>query len=366
MSRNSAQAIRETSQALLKAPRTPAMANVAVPAARVVHSPSVYTRLPVHSRERHYAAVAYDVNRALDQVYDIALSEGYDPFISELIDFLGLMKDSFKEKTWREAVLPAAREHKVAALVHECPFTRHSYLRPRGYPGDAGLLDFVYRHPVARPLEGAATAGGRSVMAHTVNVTACEAVRQRKEILARTIDEVARLRPGAEVLAVACGHLREAESSLALREGRVSRLVATDQDPVSLETVAAYRDTISPAIEVRNLSVRHFIAAKHGLGSFDLVYAAGLYDYLEERLAARLTRSLFGLLKSGGRLLVPNFRTGVREEAYMEAYMDWYLLYRSRAEIEAFAAEIPASAIARTAYFEDASGLIGYLEIERR
>ncbi|MFE1601987.1 methyltransferase type 12 [Methylobacterium sp. ID0610] len=329
-------------------------------------SPSVYTRLPVRSLERHYAAVAYDVNRALDQVHDIAIEGGYDPFIAELIDFLGLLKDSFKDRTWREAVLPAARGHKVAALVHECPFTRHSFERPRGYPGDAGLLDFVYRHPVARPSEEAATAGGRAVMAHTVNVSACQAVRQRKALLARTIDAVADRHPGAEVLAVACGHLREAEESLALREGRVARLVATDQDPVSLEVVAGYRETISPAIETRPLSVRHFLAGRHGLGSFDLVYAAGLYDYLEERLAARLTHRLFGLLKSGGRLLIPNFRTGVREEAYMEAYMDWYLLYRSRAEIEAFAAEIPPAAIAQTRYVEDESGLIGYLEIEKR
>ncbi len=366
MSRTSSSAWRDTTRTTRKTSRAPAASIAAVAPGRAAPSGSASHRLPVRSRERHDADVARDVRRALDQVHAIALADGYDPFIAELIDFLGVMRDSFRDGTWREAVVPAARGHGVAALVHEDPFTRHSFARPRGYPGDAGLLDFVYRHPAARAAEEAATAGGRAVMAHTVNVTACEAVRQRREILAGRIDEAARRRPGAEVLAIACGHLREAESSLALREGRIGRLVATDQDPVSLGTVAGYRETVSAAIETRPLSVRQVLAARHDLGLFDLVYAAGLYDYLEERLAARLTRALFARLRPGGRLLVPNFRTGVREEAYMEAYMDWHLLYRSRAEIEAFASEIPPEEVAQFRYFEDESGLIGYLEIERR
>jgi extracellular factor (EF) 3-hydroxypalmitic acid methyl ester biosynthesis protein len=289
----------------------------------------------------------------------------YSAMTAELIDLLQMIKASSSERVWQEAVLPAARAHGIMRLVHECPFTRHSFSRPRGYPGDAGLLDFVYRHPDAESATSKATPGGLTVMDFTVNVSACEAVRQRKEILARKIDEVANLRADAEVLAIACGHLREAESSIALKQGKVGRLVATDQDPISLETVRGYQDTISAKIDVRNLSVRHFISGKHGLGKFDFIYAAGLYDYLDARVAARLTSSLFNLLKSGGRLLIPNFRTGVKEEAYMELYMDWYLIYRSRAEIEAFANEISPLDIGRTHYFEDPSATIGYLEIER-
>jgi cyclopropane fatty-acyl-phospholipid synthase-like methyltransferase len=199
----------------------------------------------------------------------------------------------------------------------------------------------------------------------TVNVSACEAVRHRKQVLARKIDEIAEQRPGAHVLAIACGHLREAESSVALKQGKVARLLATDQDQISLNKVSAYRESISANIDVRNLSVRNILADRHGLGEFDLVYAAGLYDYLEARVAARLTASLFKLLNPGGRLLIPNFLMGVHEEAYMEVYMDWYLIYRTRSEIEAFADEIAPESIASRSYFEDASGTIGYLELEK-
>lgn len=305
------------------------------------------------------------VRIALDRLCGKYSNDDYTEFTSEIMEMLHVLKLSTSHMVWQNALLPVARAHEITRRMHQCPFTRHSFSRPRGYPGDAELLDFVYKHPDAQASVDAATPAGRTVLNVTVNVPACEAVRHRKEVLARKIDEIANAHPGAEILAVACGHLREAESSIALKEGRVARLVATDQDQISLSKAAGYRNTIPANIDVRNVSVRSFIAARHGLGKFDLVYAAGLYDYLDARLAARLTSSLFALLKSGGRLLIPNFLKGVDQEAYMEVYMDWYLTYRTRREIEAFSELIPSADICGTDYFADETGTIGYLEIQR-
>jgi extracellular factor (EF) 3-hydroxypalmitic acid methyl ester biosynthesis protein len=305
------------------------------------------------------------VRLGLDRLCSKHSGDDYTDLTSELMDMLQVLKQATSAQVWENHILPAARAHDISRRMHECPFTRHSYSKPRGYPGDAGLIDFVYKHPDARGSVEAATAAGRTVLNVTVNVPACQAVRRRKEVLARKIDEVANERSHAEVLAVACGHLREAESSIALKQGGIARLVATDQDQISLGKADRYRSTLRSNIDVQNLTVRNFITAKHDLGTFDLVYAAGLYDYLDARLAARLTTTLFNLLKTGGRLLIPNFLTGLNQEAYMEVCMDWYLLYRTRAEIEAFANGIPRAEISRTDYFEDETGTIGYLEIQR-
>ncbi|GJD95867.1 class I SAM-dependent methyltransferase [Methylobacterium iners] len=315
--------------------------------------------------EALHPVVADDVGRAFDAILELGTAQDYTKVTDAVIDLLGLLKDTFSDKTWREAVLPAARGHAVAGLVHECPFTRHSFTKPRGYPGDAGLLDFVYRHPAATAAREAATDAGRTVMTLTVDVTACEAVRARRSILAAKIDEAADRREAPSILAVASGHLREAELSMALRKGRVGRLLAIDQDPLSLATVDKYSTSISAAVETKQVNVRSILAGKTDLGRFDLVYAAGLYDYLEEKVAARLTRVLFDHLNEGGRLLIPNFLWGVREEAYMEVFMDWYLLYRTRQEVEDFARELVPAEVRKIAYTEDASGVIGYLEVER-
>lgn len=301
----------------------------------------------------------------LDQAASLAETYSQSGFLLGLNEILQSLKGDLSEGDWQDVVLPTARLHRLADHVTECPLTRHSLTRPRGYPGDAGLLDLIYRHADAQPVVEASSVAGRDVYGFTNNVSVCEAVRQRKRILAERIDQIAAARPGAEILAVACGHLREAEISAALRGGQISRFVATDQDVESLSVVEGYRKHISPAIEAKKLSVRDFISEKHGLESFDFVYAAGLYDYLDDRIAIRLTRKLFSLLKPGGKLLVANFLTGCMEVPYMEVFMDWHLLYRSEAEIKAFAGEISDLDLGDITYYQDAHDCIGYMELQR-
>jgi SAM-dependent methyltransferase len=327
------------------------------------HGPRNTPEIAVPSAEHLH--LQSQVHQVLNQSAELIQAKGHSEFFRNLGDTLSTLKSGVDQETWNTVVVPATREHPLAALMQECPLTKHSFTRPRGYPGDAGLLDLIYRHDSAQAQVEGSTEAGRTVFGFTAEVSACEAVRQRRKCLAQKIDQVARERPGAEMLAVACGHLREAELSRELKLGHVGRFVATDQDPASLDVVETYAGSVSSAIETRKLSVRDFITAKHGLSGFDLVYAAGLYDYLDDRLAARLTRKLFSLLKPGGRLLVANFLNGIWELPYMEAYMDWHLLYRSEAQIRAFAGEISEVDIASTSYFEDDAACVGYLELVR-
>ncbi len=60
----------------------------------------------------------------------------------------------------------------------------------------------------------------------------------------------------------------------------------------------------------------------------DLVYAAGLYDYLPDSIAQALTARMFAMLKPGGRCYLVNFAPETYDIAYMDSYMDWQLIYR--------------------------------------
>ena len=75
------------------------------------------------------------------------------------------------------------------------------------------------------------------------------------------------------------------------------------------------------------------LANRYGLGSFDLIYAAGLYDYLSHRIAVSLTRKCVQMLKPGGTFLFANYHNETPDEGYMEAFMDWSLILRTEAEI---------------------------------
>ena len=53
----------------------------------------------------------------------------------------------------------------------------------------------------------------------------------------------------------------------------------------------------------------------------DLIYAAGLYDYLGDAIAIQLTSRLLQMLApgGGGRLLIANFNPDLRDIGYLEA-----------------------------------------------
>src|SRR5207245_447931 len=142
------------------------------------------------------------------------------------------------------------------------------------------------------------------------------------------------------------------------------RLVAFDQDPENLHIVK--RECMPYGVETVVGSVRQLSHGALDLGRFHHIYTPGLYDYLDQSKAQQLTASLFGMLQSGGRLLVANFIPHGPTVGYMEAFMDWHLIYRALPTLEAVAAGIPAAAIADQRTFLDERGIIAYLELHKR
>ena len=309
--------------------------------------------------------VVSSVTARLDAIMgDMTLANAQNTAKS-LVEFLADLRDEVGPNRFTVEAVPAVRRHPIAAAIHQDPFTLHSFSQPRGYPGDADLLDLIYRHDAASPTMAAASALGIEISKYCLDVPACKAVRERRELLATRIDEVAYSRPNAEIFSLACGHLREAELSLAVRNKQIARFVAGDQDDRSLEVVVSGLGKDHPFIKAECIRVRDVLTEKSHMGQFDFVYAAGLYDYLDQNVSAVLTEKLFRLLKPKGRLLIGNYLTGIFETGYMEAFMAWSLIFRTAEQITAFASKIDQTQIVDLTYFNDQSGCVGYLEIEK-
>lgn len=231
-----------------------------------------------------------------------------------------------------QSLVPIAQSHPVSDFLLQDPFTRWSFEKPRGYSGDAHLLDFIYGHPdVAREIEDSSPLG-RAIFAHTRNASSSVAVRERRDLLTKQVDEVATKRgQEAEILTIAAGHLREADRSVALQEGRIKRWVALDQDPLSVGAIT--RDFSGTRVEAIDGSVRGLLSNAYRLGQFDFIYAAGLYDYLSHKVARALTKACLGMLKPNGRFLFANFAQNIGVDGYMETFMNWELILRSKSEI---------------------------------
>jgi SAM-dependent methyltransferase len=157
--------------------------------------------------------------------------------------------------------------------------------------------------------------------------------------------------------------MREALDSVPIQSGLLGSVIALDQDPASLQVV---EHELGPrGVTPLEGTVRDLLVGGLDLGEFDLIYAAGLYDYLTQPGATKLTRALMRMLRPGGRLLIGNFREGIVEGGYMELFMDWKLVYRDQAAMAQRVAPLPGDFSApRT--FDGPAGRIVYLDVARR
>jgi extracellular factor (EF) 3-hydroxypalmitic acid methyl ester biosynthesis protein len=294
----------------------------------------------------------------LDRAYDLLATGDVNRGMAEICESTHEVYQNLSPEEWSNLWQSVVFPHPVTTLIHQDPFTYHSFNKPRGYAGDAELLDYIYGLRTDPDI----SAIGQKVFDFSINTAAPASVRSRCQILAKTIDNAAQATAAPHILSIACGHLREAKLSEAVRDCAIGKFIAFDQDPLSLELIKS--ELGDYGIETECGNVGGIIRGNHAYSNLDLVYAAGLYDYLSQPMAVRLTKVMFEMLRSGGTLLVANF-VPHKSIGYMESFMQWQLIYRSVAEVEAFSAEIESSQIAQSRTFLDEHENIVFLELVR-
>jgi hypothetical protein len=108
------------------------------------------------------------------------------------------------------------------------------------------------------------------------------------------------------------------------------------------------------------------LSGRLDLGRFDYIYSTGLYDYLAHSTAKRLTANLFDCLRPQGRLVIANFLPGVRDVGYMEMYMDWHLVYRTRREMLALGDDIAQSRVSEIRLLAERNENVVIMEMTKR
>jgi SAM-dependent methyltransferase len=200
------------------------------------------------------------------------------------------------------------------------------------------------------------------------SLPASQAVRDRVCMFGRVLDD---LPAGSRVLNLACGPALEVQSHFRRRPESTLTVDLVDHDPATLDYLTG---RVPPArvlllqgnalrlmagdLRLRRLTTDNRQPDGQGAGVeqlrplYDLIYSAGLYDYLPDGQNGRggvtaLTSVLFSLLKPGGRLLVGNYlrpsptsRHQPHHRAAMELYSRWHLRYRDIDEICGFTTAI--------------------------
>lgn len=282
------------------------------------------------------------------------------PAFATLVAELDAIRQAVQPKLWVEDLAPRCREHPLAVRLSEDPYTSRALEKPRGFAGDAAMLDFVYDQLAPEDTSEL----GRALFDETTSSPNARSVRDRCGRLTRAIRHTTEQRADARIATIACGHLRELQALPPAELARIDRVYAIDHDPSALARIAHEQ----PHDRVQTVlgSVRGIVGRKLSLEKIDLIYAAGLFDYLSDDVSALLLERMLSFLNPGGRLLVGNFTPGNWGRSYMETFMDWSLTYRTPGKLRTLgriAATKHDIAIERVSV--DDLGNVAYLELVR-
>jgi SAM-dependent methyltransferase len=286
--------------------------------------------------------------------------EAIEAGMKELLLVLWKVKSTSEPEVW-ESVMTQCLSHPARELIHQDPFASRCFRKPRGYAGDAVLIDYLYTRNCDSEGSLEVSNLGRRIFDFTRDIPAGHAVRKRRDLMANIIDDVCAGRKSPRILSVACGHLREATLSNAVTSHGIDRFVALDQDELSLATVE--QETSSFGVTAVHNSIKALFRGPVAEEKFDLIYSTGLYDYLDDRIATKLTHRMFEMLNPGGRAVIANFVPNLLCSAYMEAMLDWKLIYRDSEQLRKVSETIPVGQIAKLDVYLEENGNIAFLDI---
>jgi extracellular factor (EF) 3-hydroxypalmitic acid methyl ester biosynthesis protein len=222
------------------------------------------------------------------------------------------------------------RSHPLSQILLMDPYARRAFEKPRGYAGDAVMLDYIYR-PTHSSLDGLASV----IHEATTTLPNAKSILWRQDYLAHLINRTMISRETAEVLSVASGHMRELDRLRDITKDTNVRFTALDQDAASIsEAQTTYREY---AILGETKSFASLIRERVVAKRYDLIYSAGLFDYLQDSTAAALIKAMFARLEPGGVLSIANFTRDSHGRGFMAGFMDWCLIYRNEEDLRSLA-----------------------------
>ncbi len=268
------------------------------------------------------------------------LGEAVVPAFDALHERLESLSENIEEEL--RPVHQSFAKRQLHPLVMCSPFAYRTYHKPLGYAGDYEMVNMIVRDPCE----------GGSLFAKVVNCWflnqwPARAHRNRiqylKDLLVQESLRAARIHRPMRVLNLGCGPAREIQEFLAgtplCDEAQFTLLDFNE------ETIRHSRQVLDElkkrhgrrtVIQIQKKSVQHVLkeGARPVLGAdgthYDLIYCAGLFDYLPDRTCKQLMNIFYEWLAPGGLLAATNVDACKPFRHMLEFILDWHLIYRDR------------------------------------
>jgi len=214
----------------------------------------------------------------------------------------------------------------------------HTYKKPYGYAGDFDLIEKIYDGLVTRDIHYS-----KWDMFYQSTDSAI-AVRNRKKYLIKEITKVSKKYESPLFLNVGSGPCTELKEYLDNPFTRNSLFVdCVDLDYKAIEYASNKLEKYSANTNFINKNILRF----NTINKYNLIWSAGLFDYLDDRHFVEITKKLYSMLFADGELVIGNFGDKNPSRGLMEVFCEWILIHRSQDKLIELAiqAGVPESKI---------------------
>lgn len=261
-------------------------------------------------------------------------------------------------------------QRDLLPLMMASPFFNRVYSKPLGYAGDYEMVNMMFRKE-----RGGKTTYAQIVNDWLLNGGPPQAHRNRIFMLEKMLNKAAEdatfSNKKLRVLNVGCGPVQELQ--LFITKNRFAHRFSFDLLDFNAETIAYAKQQIesitagrgeAPSVNyivktVQEL-LRQAIEMPDNSQGYDIIYCAGLFDYLSDRVCAKLTRLFYQWCEPGGRVIVTNVHSSNPVKGLMEHVMEWHLVMRDESDMVRLAADLEPRKI-----YTDETGINVFLEIEK-
>ncbi len=284
--------------------------------------------------------------------------------------FLRFEEEAAKIKKDKVSIHRNFAQRDLHPLLLRSPFLWRTFNKPLGYAGDYEMVNMMLRNPYEGPTTYSKLINSL-LLKNGPSVGHQNRIDILKKILLDKVKEAKSENKIIRILNIACGPAIEIQNLIKTED--IQRDVEFTLLDFSEETLnytkqkieeAIHSSKSKPTIKYIHKSV-HTLLKEAGQETpendyYDMVYCAGLFDYLSDKVCNRLLRLFYQQTKPKGLTLVTNVHEDNPALYLMEYLMEWHLIYRD--EIR-FLELFPNKGLQKV--YRDETGTNLFLEIQK-
>lgn len=247
-----------------------------------------------------------------------------------------------------------------------------TFSKPLGYAGDYEMVNMILKN------EGqGANTYAKVIDSILIRCGTAQAHRNRIDLLQNYLEQeserVAKEKRSFKVLNIGCGPAFEIQRFIinsTLSNNTDFELIDFNQETIDYaseridklieeqhrETKIKYMQKSVHTLLKQSSSAKHTAAEEQ----YDLVYCAGLFDYISDKICKRLVSLFYKQVTPGGLVIVTNVSKKHPVKGFLEHLQEWYLILRDENDLNEFVPEDSQHKV-----LSDETGINIFLEVRK-